>query len=379
LILTLVLVLAGPAQGVLLAAPAVAAFPPRADFQKGMSYVGFSNDVFLSPESDASLDRLALTGTKWLSLVPIWYQDDFQSTKISPSADLTPSDASVRHVIKYVKAKGWGVLLKPYVDPLDETWRALIQPTSWSTWFTSYRAFLLHYAQIAQEENVEELSIGTEMASSESQVAEWRNTIAAVRAIYKGKLTYAATHTDVFGLNGKLLGGGYQNIAWWDALDYIGIDAYFGLVPDSGKLTTTVEKKKKGGTTTSVPVDVLIAGWKVALDQVEQWRAARGLTTKPVIFTEIGIQSSRGAAVDPGDFSRTGPVDLELQRAYYESAFRASGDRPWLAGFFWWWWDNPTTGDYLGGPRDNTYTPKGKPAEAELTKWYTGVATRPAR
>jgi len=41
--------------------------------------------------------------------------------------------------------------------------------------------------------------------------------IKKIREVYRGKLTYAAE-----GINAK-------NIEFWDALDYIGIDAYFAL------------------------------------------------------------------------------------------------------------------------------------------------------
>jgi hypothetical protein len=65
-------------------------------------------------------------------------------------------------------------------------------------------------------------------------------------------------------------------------------------------------------------------------------------------------------------------VNLELQRRAYEAFFRATADRGWLAGVYWWWWDNPSIAGYPGGVKDTGYTPKGKPAEAELTKWFTG-------
>lgn len=245
------------------------------------------------------------------------------------------------------------MFLKPFVDPQEDVWRGLIQPTSWSEWFASYRAFITHYARMAQEEGVEQLSLGVEYVSSEPREAEWRTTIAAVRAVYAGPLTYAANWEDATDEQGRWLGGGYQNIAWWDALDAIGIDAYFPLSDRSRP-----------------SLNDLLAGWKRALDEIEQWRTARGLTAKPVVFTEVGYLSARGAASSPGDYTKRGKLDLELQRRAYEATFRATATRPWLLGLHWWWWDNPSTSDWQGGPKDRYYTPKGKPAERELTRWY---------
>lgn len=66
-------------------------------------------------------------------------------------------------------------MVKPCIDPLDDTWRALIQPTGWPAWFTSYRAFILHYAELAQQEGVEQFSVGVEYTSAERYEAEWRS------------------------------------------------------------------------------------------------------------------------------------------------------------------------------------------------------------
>jgi hypothetical protein len=46
---------------------------------------------------------------------------------------------------------------------------------------------------------------------------EWRRVIAAVRGVTSARLTYAANFD------------AYQRVAFWDALDAIGIQAYFPL------------------------------------------------------------------------------------------------------------------------------------------------------
>ena len=50
--------------------------------------------------------------------------------------------------------------------------------------------------------------------------AQWRNVIADVRAQTRAPLTDAANWTD------------YQRVPFWDALDAVGIDAYFPPVDD---------------------------------------------------------------------------------------------------------------------------------------------------
>ena len=90
-------------------------------FQRGFSYAAFTRDVFLSAESDKSLDRMITAGTDWVALIPIWYQDDRYSTIIYPKAIDTPSDESERYAIRYLQESDVDVMLKPHVDCEDGT------------------------------------------------------------------------------------------------------------------------------------------------------------------------------------------------------------------------------------------------------------------
>ena len=56
---------------------------------------------------------------------------------------------------------GMGVLLKPHIDLTEDPayWRGLIgtgfNDGEWKAWFESYTKFILFYANIAEENNVE--------------------------------------------------------------------------------------------------------------------------------------------------------------------------------------------------------------------------------
>ena len=70
---------------------------------------------------------------------------------------------------------------------------------------------------------------------------------------YSGKLTYAAN----WGAIDQNVGG-YQNVPWWNQLDYIGIDAYF---PIASQNNTTLAG--------------LTAAWQNQANSIESWRASR--------------------------------------------------------------------------------------------------------
>ena len=92
----------------------------------------------------------------------------------------------------------------------------------WDTWFESYRKNMILYAQLAEQNNVELLCIGTELRTSiKHQPLAWQDLIKDIKKVYFGKLTYAANWDDDIG-----------SYTFWEALDYVGVQAYFPLTKD---------------------------------------------------------------------------------------------------------------------------------------------------
>jgi hypothetical protein len=90
-------------------------------------------------------------------------------------------------------------------------------------------------------------------------------------------------------------------------------------------------------------------------------------------FTEVGYYSQVGTAWHPWDYTQEGPVDLQQQLLCYQAFYEVWKDRPELSGvFFWHWWGQ-------GGVEDNSYNPRGKPAEAIIRHWYEQVAEQAQR
>lgn len=340
--LTLLGVLAGIAY--LPAAPAPKPVPTAAPapFMKGMNYVGLAADVFASPLSDLSLRQLRRTGADWLAVTPVWFQESFDSSEIRPLDGFTPSDASLRHLVREARRLGFHVMLKPAVEARDGSWRALFRPRDPEGWFSDYRRMVAHYARLAQEEGVEAFQAGGGYSSAEAdRGAEWRSVIAAVRREFDGPVTYGADWDR------------YQALPFWDAVDFIGINAFFPL---------TAEREPS--------VDALVRSWRRWSAEITGWLAAKDLGSKKVVFTEIGYPSRLGAAMTPNVVDLFAPLDLNAQQDAYEAAFRALYGEPWLGGMFWFWWDNPSLADWPGGKRNAGFTPRGKPAAEVLARWY---------
>ncbi len=309
----------------------------QSEFQKGFSYAAWWNDTLLQNSSDNSLRNLRNTGTEWVSLVPTWYQDTIHSMEIKMDEDRTPSDESIIHTTKMIHSLGMKVMLKPHVDPANDEWRGFIEFNSeedWHAWFNSYKNFISHYLEIANEYGVEQFCIGCELVKTVNR-SEWYDIIRMVRENYSGSITYAADWSN------------YMNIPFWDELDYVGVDAYF---PLTNKTNPTLTE--------------LVEGWKEWKQGLEE---LHDLTGKPIIFTEIGYRSINGCNMDPWNWQRKGIVDLQEQRDCYEAVFEIFWDIEWFKGIYWWmWYPDPST----GGSMDTSYTPYGKPAETVLKNYY---------
>ncbi|MDI6844660.1 MAG: hypothetical protein QME28_00820 [Candidatus Saccharicenans sp.] len=311
---------------------------PR-EFQKGISFTGYSREAYAGWKAETSLENLKKTNARWISLLVTAYQENVYSTTIDYRSAYTPYDESVVHIIDYAHRLGLKVMLKPHVDLLNDPahWRGQIgqyfNEAAWQQWFSSYRQFILHYAAMAGASGVEQFCIGCELDGTVHRAQEWRQIIADIRSVYSGPLVYADDQVE----------NRPEAVTFWDALDFIGQDLY---------PTLTLKENPS--------VSDLCYGWSRLLPKLKALSEKWG---KPVIITEIGYRSVRGGAQNPWDWQRQGPVDLVVQRKCYEAALRMVAGRPYIAGMFWWqWFPDPE----IGGPSDTSYTPFRKPAERVL-------------
>jgi hypothetical protein len=149
-------------------------------------------------------------------------------------------------------------------------------------------------------------------------------------------------------------GGEEARITWWDALDFIGVDAYYPLTAKDDPTLTELK-----------------AAWKRPLAILE---GLHERYKKPIILTEIGYRSVDGANRRPWEWGTPAGVDLGEQADCYQAALESLWEQPWLAGTYWWNWG---TDPEQGGPDDIDYTPHDKPAEWVLKGFYKSAESEP--
>lgn len=313
-------------------------------FQKGMSYATYANmtpEAYNSAGSDESLRRMKQIGVEWVAINVVgWYQTNETSADIHRNVSEAPTGEALAHVIQTAHNLDMKIMLKPMIDLVNGVWRGEIQPSQ--VWFENYTNYINFFAENAEQNGVEMFCVGTELQRTVSWETEWRSIISDVRERYYGLLTYAAVWSMEFD----------EYVKWWDAVDYVGIDAYF---PLSGKNEPTITEMN--------------ATWRTIVEYLDFFHSR---VNKPIIFAEIGYLSTDGTSKDPSNYKLQNVpgrlIDLKEQAECYESAFQALWGKSWFYGFYWWYWQ---TSPNAGGSNNSDYTPQNKPAEGVLTHWYS--------
>ena len=201
-----------------------------------------------------------------------------------------------------------------------------------------HRNFILDFAIIAENEKVETFCIGTEMRSFVlSRPIFWTNLIDTIKTIYNGKLTYAANWDD------------FENVPFWNQLDYIGVDAYFPLSNEKNPTKKT-----------------LLDAWEPINKQLKSFSKK---LNKQLLFTEFGYRSMEHSLSKPWESSSKQPVNMKNQQVGLAAFFETFWTEDYVAGgYLWKWFDK---NEKAGGLKDLGYTPQNKPALKIITKWYS--------
>ncbi len=247
-----------------------------------------------------------------------------------------------KQYIELLQKNGISVMVKPQIWVWKGEFTGTITMSTEAQWQqleASYDAFILTYAQLAEETQAPIFCIGTELEKFvEHRPEYWQLLIKKIKEVYHGKLTYAANWDE------------YKRTPFWEQLDYIGIDAYF---PLSESKTPTVAELRKGW-----------QPWKTKITELAK------RNNKAVLFTEFGYRSMDFTAKRPWLVDRTEEgVNLQAQVNAKNAIFKEFWNEDWFAGGYVWKWF--IQHEKSGGERDNRFTPQNKPAEATIREHFS--------
>lgn len=283
--------------------------PANGTFLRGMtvSCPGYGR-IWGSRSMESSLRELVGLGVEWVSIHPYAGVRRDGSVRSTPAA----TTGYLERGVAMAHQAGLQLFWKPHLAYWGSfDWRGEIafgsDEAAWRRFFRGYREFIVDQARFAEQWKLPLLSIGLEYEKTTGRESEWRRIIAEVRQVYSGEITYSANWDRL------------DSVPFWDAVDLIGVQAYFPLSHDSN------------------PTDVAIRrGWDAPLDRLRRLSQRYG---KPVLLAEIGYDVSPDAASEPWKTnSRDTAANRALQRRLMSVALDRLEREPFIHGMFWWKW-----------------------------------------
>jgi hypothetical protein len=303
------------------------------NYQKGMSIFFMPpRNRFEKQDFTTNILELKSIGVNTLFLTPYYFTPNPTSNRIDSTSQTIP-DSQLCSAITIAQQAGIKVILKPHIDCLDGQPRYLIDPQDYNSWMERYKVFLQKYLVIAHQFGLTSFVVATEL----DNIIKNKIFIGfcdSVRTAYNVTIILSTSYNH------------FTQSDIWKHVDVLGINAYLNLDNSEKPQEATLHET-----------------WNYWLNMINQFSELHG---KPVMLTEVGFMSRGNAAKNPGDFSGNDPVDYKLQDQCYHALLSQACQFDNIKGIFFWQWELGTSG--MNSERD--YTPKGKPAENTIKRYW---------
>lgn len=277
----------------------------------------------------------------WVTTMPFAFvQNGYDSVQYNGNFQwYGETRAGVIDIIELCHQRELKVMVKPHIWAMG-TWVGAIDyqtENKWETFESSYKNYIMDFAFVADSMEAEAFCIGVEMKQVViNRPNFWSTLIDSVRSVYSGPITYAANWDN------------YQNVTFWNELDFIGVDAYF---PVSTEKTPTIVECYKG--------------WENDFNALKSLSES---TNKKIVFTEFGYRNIDYTGLEPWNEDNNSTFNSLGQENAYQALFCRFWGQTWFNGGFLWKW-HP---DYsnAGGNNNNRFTPQNKPVELIISNVF---------
>lgn len=271
-----------------------------------------SGSDWATGDIESTLRDMRDIGAGWVAIHPYARIQADGAVRFRPldKARLPPH---IERPVRVARELGLKVVLKPHLAYWGSpfAWRGDIEfhnDEAWQRFWNTYTAWIFNMIEACPD--IDGFIVGTELDRTLGFEGHWRDLIAGVRQRTNAPLTYAANWTH------------YQKVAFWDALDVIGIQAYFPLA-DGPEVEETH----------------LDTAWRQRMSELRSYSEQIDLH---VVFTELGYNRAFAAPVRPWDDALDGGDAEPIQAACLRAALRAVENEPAVSGaFLWKWFPNP--------------------------------------
>lgn len=299
-----------------------------------------------SQEAEKALNKIHSISANAVAIVPYTGARSTTKPMVYPVWQSAGSENDMAVVFAQYHARTLDMisLLKPQIW-FSGGWPGSVKMENeedWQAFFGHYRKWIRHYAMLAAIHESDAFCVGVEFVHATLGHPDvWRTLIQDLRHIYPGPITYAANW-----------GREAEEIAFADALDFVGVNSYYPLSNDLAASQAQLD-----------------TGAGKIIDKLERLHRRTG---KPIVLTEVGFRSVDACWQQPHDEPNGRTFEADHQAQAYQAMLKALDGKTWCQGMYWWKW--PT---YLGYAQETprSFTPCGKPAEKVLQNYFTKWAS----
>lgn len=329
----------------------------------------------LIPRSPVALKEIESLGSRWVFLTPSWTYTRQNPPVLEPVTGQDPTWSEVSTIARKAQSFELDVSLNPgprFPTETDSWWSSSERDFAWwNVWFERYENFILHFADLAQSEDIEGLVIGGEWVSpalpdgklSDGEPSgvpadaesRWRKLIATVREHYDGTLFWALPSSE----------SGIDPPIFIEDLDHVYL---LWSLPLTNQAEPAIEQLRD---TAFQYLDSEVFPVQLNLEMpftlaVAYPSAAGALQGCISITDEVGEKSCLDSKFLEPPYPDTQYVsrDQKAQEQAYSALLMAFDEHKWLDGFV-------TRGYYSPAElNDKSTSVHGKPAQTILRVWF---------
>lgn len=222
----------------------------------------------------------------------------------------------------------------------------------WDRWFDQFTPFMLNSASLAEENNIEALALGKQLAGamSPNNSQRWTSLIQKVRQVYSGQITQVIFNNQY---------SDWTKLLWLKDLDFITI-FYYNNISEEVQPTQTE----------------LIASFENF--NRAQFDPLFELTQKPIVFLNPFQSRDHSAKQEWFEPMASCPENVSqdwiAQADLYEAFFNAAIDEEWFKGMLsWGYWVTPHfQSQYCF---ESSSSVRNKPASLVVRSWFDRIDT----
>ena len=320
----------------------------------------------------AALENVQAIGANWVVLTPSWTFSDVSPLIFTsvPGRNSFWSDTTT--TVAQARAINLNVALFPqprFESSPDDFWNSAPRDAGWwENWFNHYRAFAVHYADLAALSGAQAVILGGDWIAPALPVgrlsdgspsgvpadaeARWRSIIAEVRQHFRGNVLFALPYdtADIVAPVAILQDVDAVYLLWFARLSASANPSKAELLAEAGRLLDENVS----------PVQLQVnKPFIIAVSYPSSTHSATGCLPDPA-----GGCLYWSALNPPRDDLGTVNLDIQQQVDIYEAMFNAVNGRPWVSGFVSRGYFSPVA------LQDKSASIHGKPAADLLWYWF---------